>query len=111
METPCIRRWQYVLAAAVVLGLKSGVFAADNVDATITVTPVATVSLSINPTTYAFGNRGIGSQTVTSSSLTLTNNGQVNVSVDKRIATDPADWTAGTTPAQDVYALYVATST
>ena len=78
-------------------------------DATITVTPVANVSLTIAPTTYAFGTQNIGAQVVTASTLTLTNNGQVNVSVNKQVLTDPAGWTAATSAGTDQYVLYVAT--
>jgi hypothetical protein len=111
MHTHRRTMWAAAVIAVSIGFVSRKAMAAATVDASITVTPVATVNLSISPTTYAFGNLGIGSQNVATSSLTLTNAGQVNVSVDKRIQTNPADWTAGTTPGPDTYVLYVATST
>ena len=103
------RRVVAVLGAVVGL-LGSKAWASNTpADATITVTPVANVSLSIAPTTYAFGTQNVGAQVVTASTLTLTNNGQVNVSVNKQVLTDPAGWTASTTTGIDQYVLYVAT--
>jgi hypothetical protein len=82
-------------------------------DATITVTPVADVTLTLNTTTYAFGSVSVNSSTSSITALRLTNSGQVNVTVDKRIATqsNPVGWTAGTTPGLDTYVIYCATST
>ena len=102
-----------------VLGIGMGLLgmnraqAANPVDGTITVTPVATVSLALAPTTYAFGSVDVNVSTVSVSSITLTNNGSVSVTVDKRIQTEssPAGWTAGTAAGADTYVLYVATST
>jgi hypothetical protein len=104
-------KWTLALAAVVVGFLGSKAMAADNVDASITVTPVATVSLSITPTTYAYGNIETSSQAVATSSLTLTNAGQVNVTVSKRVDIEAANWTVNTAPGANQYALYVATST
>jgi len=81
-------------------------------DATITVTPIVDVSLSISPTTYAFGTLAVNTSSVTATRLTLSNNGTVDASLDKRIQSDPADWvadTSSTTP--NHYVLYVATAT
>jgi len=80
-------------------------------EATITVTPVADVSLSISPTTYSFGAVELSSNAVTTSTLTLTNNGQVNVTVNKAVLTDPAGWTAAVAAGADQYVLWVATQT
>jgi len=87
--------------------------AADIEDATITVTPMATVSLDLSATTYAFGAIDVNTSTNSATALTLTNNGQVSVTVDKHIETqsDPGGWTAGASAAADTYVLYVATST
>jgi len=82
-------------------------------DATITITPVANVSLSVSPTTYAFGTLDISASSNSASAVSLTNNGQVDVSVTKQITnqSNPAGWTAGASAALDTYVLYVATST
>ncbi len=90
--------------------------ASNPVDGTITVTPVATVDLTLSPTTYAFGSLDVGVTTVTASALSLSNNGSVDVTVDKRIQTQssPAGWFASTIAspnnAANTYALYVATA-
>jgi hypothetical protein len=87
--------------------------AANAVDGTITVTPVAAVSLALAPTTYAFGSVGVAISTVSISSITLSNVGSVAATVDKQIQTQsaPAGWTAGNSAGADTYVLYVATST
>jgi len=101
-------------AVAVMVGLGSpGVWATNTpVDATITVTPIVNVSLSISPTTYAFGALAVNTSSVTASKLTLSNNGDVDVTVDKRIQSDPANWIADvSTTTPNHYELYVATAT
>ncbi len=90
--------------------------AANPEDGTITVTPVATVNLSLSPTTYAFGPLDVGVTTVTASALNLSNIGSVDVTVSKRIWTEsnPAGWSAATIAspnnAPNTYALFVATA-
>src|SRR2546423_1356384 len=90
-----MKQWLGLLVVLVgVVGMKA--WASNTpVDATISVTPVANVSLSIAPTTYAFGNQNVaGGAFVSASSLTLTNNGQVGVTVNKEVKTEPAAWTS-----------------
>ena len=95
------------------LGKGPQVWASSTADATITITPVANVSLAISPTTYAFGTLDVNTSSVTASALTLTNNGEVNVTVSKQVTnqSNPAGWTSGAAAAADTYALYTATST
>ena len=97
-------KWKWTLMAGLTVLLGRSAMAANPVDGSITVTPVANVSLTLVPTTYAFGNVGVNVSTVAVSSLTLTNNGQVGVTVDKRIQTQsaPAGWTAGTSAASRI---------
>jgi len=108
-------RWRVVLLAiAVVVGHASRrayATTGNPLDATITVTPTATVNLSLGVTTYAYGPVSISSQAVSVSSLSVINIGQVNVGVDSKIQTEAADWTSAITPAFNQYVLYVATST
>jgi hypothetical protein len=80
-------------------------------DATITVTPVVDVSLAISPTTYAFGLLDVNTSSVSATALALSNNGDVNVTVDKRIQTDPANWIADTSSTTaNHYVLFVTTA-
>ncbi len=107
-------------AAVVLLGLgllgTGKAFAANPEDGTITVTPVATVNLSLSPTTYAFGPLTVNTSSVAASAIQLSNIGSVDVTVDKNIQTQsaPAGWTAATIASPAValnkYALYVATA-
>jgi hypothetical protein len=108
------RHQKWWIAAAVMVGLGSpGAWASNTpVDATITVTPIVNVSLSISPTTYAFGALAVNTSSVTASRLTVSNNGDVDVTVDKRIQSDPANWIADvSTTTPNHYVLFVATST
>lgn len=94
-----------------ILGL-SRVQAASTVDGSITVTPVATVSLALAPTTYSYGPVDVNTSSVSASALTLTNNGNVTVTVTKQIQTEssPVGWTASTSAGADTYVLYTSTS-
>jgi len=88
------------------------VWAANPIDATITVTPVATVSLTLPTTTYAFGNVPVNTSTSSAAALTLNNAGTVGVSVQKEIFNQsaPAGWIAGGSAGADQYVLYCATA-
>lgn len=93
------------------LGLSSGWAANTPVDASITVTPIVNVSLAISPTTYAYGQLAVNTSSVAATALALSNNGEVDVTVDKRIQTDPANWIADTAnTVTNHYVLYVATA-
>jgi hypothetical protein len=82
------------------------------VDGTITVTPQVTVSLSLSPTTYAFGILPVSSSAVSVSSLTLSNTGSVSVALTKAISANPANWVADTSSmTANHFILYVATAT
>lgn len=114
MTGPIRNRWIGVaLAAWAWSALHSPVHAASSQDATITVTPVASVSLDLSATTYAFGAIDVNTSTNSATALTLTNNGEVTVAVDKRILdqSNPVGWTAGNAAGRDAYVLYAATST
>ena len=107
-----MKRMKGVLALAALVGLAAGRAWATNTPAngTVTVTPVANVSLTLPTTTYSFGTVSVGVSTVSTAGLTLTNNGQVGVTVNKQITADPSGWTGGTSAGADAYVLYVATS-
>jgi len=107
-------RLKLLVALVAALGIANVAQATNTpIDASITVTPIADVSLAISPTYYAFGNVSVNTSSHSATALSLSNNGQVNVTVDKRITTEsnPAGWTAGTAAAADTYVLYAATST
>ena len=109
-------KWKW---AVVAIGI--GLFSrgtAHAVDATITVTPNPSLNLTIAPTTYSFGTSvDVALSTVAISSLTITNAGQVSLTINKAITnqSNPVGWTAADdvdpTPALNRYVLYAATST
>ena len=109
-------RWKLALLGIGMLGLASTrAWAATSTAAyaTITVTPAADVSLDIvGTTTYAYGILDVSAVSVSSvsaSKITLRNNGQVDVKVDKRI-TNQGTWTAGAAGGANTFALYASTS-
>jgi hypothetical protein len=84
-----------IAAAAAVMALAGSKVWASNTgtaDATITVTPVANVSMSLTPSSYAFGNIGVNTSSVTASAMTLANTGDVDIAVTKQIQTDAGNW-------------------
>ena len=99
------------LAALLAAALGTGrAWAADYIDGTITVTPVAGVSLDLSPSSYAFGSLDVNTSSNSATALTLSNTGNVNVTASKVIQADPADWTAAvSTGTIDQYTLYCAT--
>ena len=109
-----MKKQQKWLALAVVLvGVGQRALWAANTpaDGTITVTPLANVSLALAPTTYAYGQLAVNISSVSATALTLSNNGDVDVTVDKRIQSDGANWIGDTSNATpNHYVLYVATS-
>ena len=108
------RRMKWAVSAVMLLGIGTGKAWASNspANATITVTPVANVSLAISPTTYAYGALVVNTSSITASALTLSNTGQVNVTVAKQITnqSNPAGWTAAVAVTTDTYVLSVTTA-
>ena len=110
------KRWKVtgvVLAALIGLSGAKAYAATNPVDATITVTPLVTVDLAIAPTTYAYGSLDVNTSSVAAIALTLTNNSNGAVTIQKHIQTqsNPAGWTADTSAAgANQYVLLVATS-
>jgi hypothetical protein len=112
-ENPMNRQWKVGLSLmAITLLGASRVQAGTTADATITVTPVTSVSIALSPATYAFGNLDVNTSSITASALQLSNDGQVSVTVKKHIETEstPSGWTRGTAAGADQYALFVATA-
>jgi hypothetical protein len=86
---------------------------AETADATITVTPIADVSIELDASTYAFGSVDLNTSTNSATAVRLTNSGDVTVAIEKQILDEsiPDGWTAGPSRGHDTYALYCATST
>ena len=84
--------------------------AATTVDGSITVTPVAVVSLTLTTTFYAFGSVDVNTSTKSITSLALNNIGTVGATVQKNIVTEASGWTAQAAAGADQYVLYAAAS-
>ena len=105
----------YLSVAAALTGLLGHkVWAAnqDTQDATISVTPVSNVSISLTNTSWAIGNLDVNTSTVSATAMTLTNTGAVDVTVEAQILDESANWVGDATSTMTVnhYMLYVATS-
>jgi len=86
----------------------------DTVD--ITVTPVVTASLAISPDTYNFGSLDVNVSSNSATALTLTNDGNIDIKVKKKISDEDAggdgNWVAdSSTGTKDHYVLYCGTAT
>jgi hypothetical protein len=96
-----------VLLTGGLIGLliANSVNAADTADITVTVT-CRMLSVGVNPSSYAFGAVNESSETVASSEITVTNNGNVTEDLEVKL-TDPGGWTAlqSGTPGEDQYIL------
>ena len=81
------------------------------IDGTITVTPLATVMLQLSPTYYSYGTLpvGVGQSSITANFLTLSNTGQVNVTMQKQV-TAGGGWTPSTAVSTDTFVLWVTTA-
>ena len=87
------------------LSMADIVYAAQTADITVTVT-CRNLSVSVDPSSYAFGTVSEGSETVASTAITVTNNGNVNEDFEVKLAA-VAGWTAlqAGTPGADEYIL------
>jgi hypothetical protein len=110
MKTKTMKHLGLAALLASVAGLGKA-WAVDYTDGTITVTPVASVSLNLSPSSYAFGNLDVNTSSNSATALNLSNTGNVSVTAAKVIQSNPADWTAViSTGAVDQYTLYCATA-
>ena len=69
----------------------TGFAATDATMINLLVTPVVTTSLTVSPTYYVFGSVSVGITTTSLTALTLTNNGGIDITVQKEV-TDDDDW-------------------
>src|ERR1044072_4332774 len=78
-----------ILAAALfavsLIGSQAIAALTDSKDATITVTPVANVTMTLSPSTYDFGNIDVNTSTTSAIPMVLTNTGNVNIAVTAEI--------------------------
>lgn len=103
------------LAILLVTGVGSVAFAATTDTVDILVTPVITASLVISPDTYDFGNMDVNVSSNSATGLTLTNDGNIDIKVQKEISDEDVagdgNWIADTTTGtQDHYVLYCGTA-
>lgn len=75
----------------------------------VLVTPVVTVSLTANPTYYNFGTLELNSSSISAAAVTITNAGNVGVTMQKH-NNNPSGWTIGTSTGADIFSLYTATA-
>jgi hypothetical protein len=108
------RMKKYVVMAIAVLAMAgSQAWAASTgfEDGTITVTPRVAISLTLAPTTYAFGELDVNTSSVSAVGMLLTNEGDVATRITKQIPSNPGLWVADTSSATaNHYILSVATS-
>jgi len=97
-----------VLMMAVLIGLMAGVAmaATSTTYISLLVTPIATTSLMVSPTYYNFGIVAVKTSTCSTTALTLTNNGQVGVTVDKVVWDDDTWRVDYSSTTQDGFRLY-----
>jgi len=90
---------RYVLAGILILGLvvlASQAYAADTADITVYV-KIQTLSVAVNPATYDFQTMTAGQVAVAVSSITVTNDGNVNERFSLQIPSKPNEtWTSVT---------------
>ena len=97
-----------VLMMAVLIGLMAGVAmaATSTTYISLLVTPIATTSLTVNPTYYNFGNVAVKTSTCSVTALVITNNGSVGITVDKTVWTDDSWDIALSSAVQNGFNLY-----
>ena len=103
------------LVILLVTGVGSVVFAATTDTVDILVTPVVTASLVISPDTYDFGNMDVSVSSNSATALTLTNDGNIDIKVQKKISDEDVGgdgyWVADTAnTTKDHYVLYCGTA-
>ncbi len=113
---PGLKRW---LGMAVVVGTAfaaSPAHAVNPQSIDITVSINATKSLSVNTTTYAFGSMAVNISSVSTSSITVTNNSgslieTYSLTGANALSVGGTNWTLAASPGTDIYALAAQFST
>ena len=77
------------------LGVMAGMGEAavtDDVKINLFITPVVITSLTVSPTYYYFGSVNVDSSTGSITALVLTNDGDIDVTIEKEMLADGDDW-------------------
>ena len=69
-----------------------GEAATDPAKVNLFVTPVVSTSLTVSPTYYYFGSVNVDTSTGSVTALVLTNNGDIDITIEKEMLEDGADW-------------------
>lgn len=99
------RNWTSLLLWGSVMGFVGSVSAATTADLLITVTPNGTKSVTLSTGTLALGPLNLASVDNISSSVTVTNNGEVSEAIGLRIKTADGVWSSGAAAGPNVYNL------
>ncbi len=98
-----------LLTSMLVLGciavFVSEVKAAPTADLNITVLPTGTKSVTLSTGTLVLGSRAVALADILSSSVTVTNDGNVQCILGLRVKTDDDTWSAGASAAANTYNL------
>ena len=96
-----------VLGSGVVMAVSS----TDTVHVNLLVTPVVNVDLNIDTTYYNFGNVDVADSTASISALTLSNNGDTGIRVDKAVWLDDEWFLSDDTTETNGFDLWAMTNT
>ena len=101
-----------VVALAGLMGSKAWAGDVDSKDATISVTPVPNVTMTLTGlTAWNIGTQDVGTSTVSYAATHLTNTGDVDVSATSQVVANTPTWIASLSSGTlNNYTLYVATS-
>ena len=77
-----------------IMGLMAGTgeAATDDVKINLFITPIVTTSLTVSPTYYSFGSVDVETSTGSVSALTLTNDGDIDIKIEKEMLEDGDAW-------------------
>ncbi len=88
-----MKRLTLALVVVGILGMVAGTgwAATDPAKIDLYITPIVTTSLTVSPTYYNFGSVNVRTSTGSTSALTITNNGDIDITVEKEVNADD-DW-------------------
>lgn len=98
-----------LIAGIMIAGMIPIANASDTATITVTVTPSGTLSITVNPTTWANGQLSYGSSNSTTGGyFNVTNDGTVSCKVQIK-ASDTADWTLGSSAGYNQFVMQAST--